>query len=95
MIIDFNVLKVSHYADAYAVFDGENPEFLQTLDGERKRALVHFCDFESFAFCVLSDYKGNSAVLIYDDICGDIVGSFDSIGAFCDAVMAEIEDDIE
>lgn len=95
MVIDFDIGKVSHYADSYAVFDGENPDFLRTLDGDRLCALVHFNDYESLSFCVLSDYAGRSAVLVYDNLCGDIVGSFDSIASFCAAVMEEIDGDIE
>ena len=95
MKIDFDIVKVSHYADAHAVFDGENPDFLRALHGERLRALVHFNDYESLSFCVLSDNIGNSAVLVYDSLCGDIVGSFDSIASFCAVVVEEIEGDID
>ena len=92
--INFEPRKVAHYEDAHAVFEGENPDLLQTLGKERMRALVHFNDYECVAFCVLSDYCGNSAVLAYDNLCGDIMGWFGSIGEFCDTVMEEIEEDI-
>lgn len=95
MKIDFDVMKVAHYEDAHAVFEGENEMLLEEMDKERLSALVHFNDYESFAFCVLSDWIGNSAVIVYDSICGDLVGSYDSIEAFCNAVMEEIENDME
>ena len=91
-----NVRRVETFGDAYTLLDELMPEFVESLDDERKTALVHFCDYEALSYCVLSDFnRQEQVVFVYDNICGDTCGVLGSLEEFKKTVMDEIEEDIE
>ena len=86
----YDVKNISIFGDSYAVFDMYFPEVVEAIDEDRRDVLRHFNDFDTFRFCVIND----SSVLVYDDICGDIVGRFESLEEFRDTVLQEVENEI-
>lgn len=84
------IKNIDIYGDCYTVLDTYYPETVEAMDADHLCVLRHFNDFESVMFCVIND----KAVLTYDGLCGDVIGRFESLEDFRDAVLQEVGDEV-
>ena len=86
----YEVKNIRKFDSSYDVIEYYFPEYVENMNDDWYIVLRHFDDYESHAFCVIND----RSVLVYDMICGDVYGRFDSLESFRDAVMAEVVDEV-